>query len=63
MREREHKRREGDEKGFKNLTELLLNDGIVCKSDSATIDLSVSALVDQLTDTLQVGNSGKEKQS
>ena len=37
------------------LAESLLDDGVVGKGDALLVDLAVSALVDQLTDRLQVG--------
>lgn len=37
------------------LAEVLLNDGVVGKSDTLLVDLSVSTLVDELLDGLQVG--------
>jgi hypothetical protein len=39
------------------LAEVLLNDGVVGQGDTLAVDLSVTALVDQLTDGLQVGLS------
>ena len=37
------------------LTKSALNDGVVSQSDSASVNLAVSSLVDQLPNTLQVG--------
>lgn len=39
------------------LAEVLLNDGVVGKSNALLVDLSISALVDELADSLQVGVS------
>lgn len=37
------------------LAELLLDDGIVAQRDALTVNLGVTTLVDELTDSLQVG--------
>ena len=37
------------------LAEGLLNDGVVGEGDALLVDLAVTALVDKLTDRLQVG--------
>lgn len=37
------------------LAEVLLNDGVIGESNALLVDLAVSALVDKLTDALQVG--------
>jgi len=37
------------------LAEVLLNDGVVGKSDALLVDLTVTTLVDELTDSLEVG--------
>jgi len=37
------------------LAEVFLNDGVVGESDALLVDLAVSALVDELTDALEVG--------
>lgn len=37
------------------LAEVLLDDGVIGKGDALTVDLAVSALVDELPDALQVG--------
>ena len=39
------------------LAKRVLNDGVVCKSNALPVDLSVSALVDELTNSLEVGVS------
>jgi len=37
-----------------NVSNVFVNDGVIRKGDSLTVDLAVSALVDQFTDSLQV---------
>lgn len=37
------------------LAEVLLNEGVVCERNALLVDLSVTTLVDELTDSLQVG--------
>jgi hypothetical protein len=37
------------------LAEVLLNDGVVSEGNALTVDLAVAALVDELTDALEVG--------
>ena len=39
-------------------TEVSLDDAVVGKRDALLVDLAVTALVDQLTDCLQVGLAG-----
>lgn len=39
------------------LAEVVLNDGVVGKSNALLVDLSVSTLIDELADSLQVGVS------
>ena len=37
-----------------NVSNIFVNDGVIRKGNSLTVDLAVSALVDQFTDSLQV---------
>ena len=37
-----------------NVSNVFVNDGVIRKGDSLAVDLAVSALVDQFTDSLQV---------
>ena len=37
-----------------NVSNVFVNDGVIRKGNSLTVDLAVSALVDQFTDSLQV---------
>ena len=43
------------------LAERLLNDRVVGEGDALLVDLAVAALVDKLTDRLQVGLATMEK--
>ena len=43
------------------LAEVLLNDLVVGEGDALLVDLAVAALVDKLTDGLQVGLATMEK--
>ena len=43
------------------LAEGLLNDGVVGEGDALLVDLAVAALVDKLTDRLQVGLAEMER--
>ena len=43
------------------LTKLLLDDGVVCQRKPFAVNLSVTALVDQVTNALKVGVPAKDQ--